>query len=495
MTSAPNLLELQRQARLYAAKFGLDPFETLFEVLDFDEMNEVAAYLGFPTRFPHWRYGMQYERLSKSYAYGLHKIYEMVINNDPCHAYLLRSNAAVDQKTVIAHVYGHSDFFKNNLWFSQTNRKMVDEMANHGTRIRRYIERHGEERVESFLDTCLSLENLIDVHSVFSPQKRRTRLDFWTEESPETPHKLPSKEYMDRYVNPPDFLDRQKRQIAENLKRKKRFPESPERDVLLFLLEFAPLENWQRDTLAIVREEAYYFAPQAMTKIMNEGWASYWHSKIMTEGFCEPSEIVDFADHHAGTLASAPGQLNPYKVGMELFRDIEDRWNKGKFGPEYDRCDDARLRKQWDKKLGRGREKIFEVRRIYNDVTFIDEFLTKEFCEEQKLFVYRFNPQAGRFEISDRDFEAVKRQLLFSLTNAGNPIIEVEDGNYGNRGELFLRHLHEGADLDLREARDTLRNVQKIWQRPVHLATVVEEEKKVISFDGEKFREEPVRGD
>ena len=134
-------------------------------------MNEVAAFGGFPVRYPHWRFGMEFEQLSKSYDYGLSKIYEMVINNDPAYAYLLEGNSLVDQKMVMAHVLGHVDFFKNNYFFSKTNRRMIDGMANHATRVRRHIERLGIEKVESFIDSCLSLENLIDPMSPFIARK------------------------------------------------------------------------------------------------------------------------------------------------------------------------------------------------------------------------------------------------------------------------------------------------------------------------------------
>src|SRR3954464_12671663 len=144
----PHLAEIQRQMEGHARSYGLDFFPTIFELVDCDQLNAVAAYGGFPTRYPHWRFGMEYEQLSKGYHYGLQKIYELVINNNPCYAYLMRSNGLVDQKLVMAHVYGHCDFFKNNYWFSQTNRKMMDEMANHGNRVRRYMDRFGVEEVE-----------------------------------------------------------------------------------------------------------------------------------------------------------------------------------------------------------------------------------------------------------------------------------------------------------------------------------------------------------
>src|SRR3954462_14641554 len=161
----PHPAALQAEIEGYARGYGLDFFNQVFEVIDADYLNELAAYGGFPTRYPHWSFGMQYEELSKGYDYGLSKIYEMVINNDPCYAYLMRSNPDVDQKLVMAHVYGHNDFFKNNAYFSHTNRKMMDEMANHGTRIRRYVEKYGEDEVEAFLDKCMSIDDLIDIHS------------------------------------------------------------------------------------------------------------------------------------------------------------------------------------------------------------------------------------------------------------------------------------------------------------------------------------------
>src|SRR5215510_3358237 len=150
------LLAAKKQIRERARSYGLDFFPVIYEMCDYEQMNQIAAYGGFPQRYPHWRFGMEYERLRKQHSYGLGKIYEMVINNDPCYAYLLNDNALVDQKTVIAHVYAHCDFFKNNIWFQHTNRKMIDEMANHATRVRRYVDKIGVEKVEDFIDRALS---------------------------------------------------------------------------------------------------------------------------------------------------------------------------------------------------------------------------------------------------------------------------------------------------------------------------------------------------
>ncbi len=254
--------------------------------------------------------------------------------------------------------------------------------------------------------------------------------------------------------------------------------------MLLFLIEHAPLKPWQRDVLSIVRDEAYYFAPQGMTKVMNEGWASFWHSTIMTERALEPWECIDYADHHSGTMATYGARLNPYKLGIELFRDIEHRWNTGKFGKDYDDCDDLDKRRKWDKKLGLGRQKIFEVRRVHNDITFIDTFLTPEFCAEHKMFAYAFENELGQYVIESREFDKIKQRLLFSLTNFGKPWIYVVDGNYRNRGELLLNHEHNGVELKLDHAKDTLANLQSVWTRPVHIQTVIDEKESLLSFDG-----------
>ncbi len=478
------LRDMQEEVEGYAKGFGLDFFPILYEVLDYKTMNEVAAYGGFPTRYPHWRFGMDYEQLSKSYEWGLSKIYEMVINTNPAYAYLLEGNSLTDQKLVMAHVCAHVDFFKNNYFFSKTNRKMIDGMANHAARVRRHMGRQGQDVVEDYIDVCLSLENLIDPMSAYIARTAKPKAalpDEISDDDSGAVGKLRAKGYMDSFINPPEYLEAQKKKKDEEAKKaKRRFPEHPQRDVLAFLIEHAPLDHWQRDVLEIVRDEAYYFAPQAMTKIMNEGWASYWHSRILTEKALTAAEVVDYADANAGVLATSPGRLNPYKLGVELFRSIEDRWNKGQYGKEWDECDSMEQKRNWDRRTGTGRSRIFEVRKLYNDITFIDEFFTLEFCIEQKFYAFGFSERSGNWEIMSREFKKVKDQMLKMLTNRGQPVIVVEDGNFENKSELLLRHIHEGADLDAGQARDTLRNASRVWTRPVNILTKVEGKGKLL---------------
>ena len=485
------LLRIRDEIHGYALEFGLDFHEVRFEVCDYDTINILAAQGGFPSRYPHWRFGMDYDQLSKGYAYGLQKIYEMVINTNPCYAYLLNANHLVDQKIVMAHVYGHADFFKNNAWFANTDRNMMAVMANHGTKIRRYMERFGQNKVEEFIDRVNSIENLIDVGTLFDTTESRRQSD----ERMKVATEEIANQTDDRSNALKSFMRAKDRsrpgphpaiEEAPNLRDVK--TGSP-RDVMYYLLENAPLEEWEADILGILRDEAYYFLPQRLTKIMNEGWASYWHSHIMTTRALKASEIIDYADHHAGVMAMSKQNINPYKIGIELYRDIEYRWNTGRFGKEYNDCEDMAAKHKWDQDLGLGRQKIFDVRKTHNDVSFIDEFFTEDFCERQQLFTYKFNPRSGRNEIEKRDFLDIKNKLLTQLSNFGSPVIEVESGNFQNRGELLLRHVHQGVDLDFGYASDTLRNLFALWKRPVNITSRQDEQNITLSFDGKEFKQ------
>jgi stage V sporulation protein R len=296
---------------------------------------------------------------------------------------------------------------------------------------------------------------------------------------------------MERFINPPEFLEKQRKKLDDERDKPRKTPREPERDVLQFLLAQAPLEPWERDLLSTVREEAYYFAPQRQTKVLNEGWAAYWHSKLLTEKVLKPSEVIDYADHNAGVLAAAPGQFNPYKVGLALLRHIEERWDKGRFGKEWNECDDYDARRMWDKHLGLGREKIFEVRRLCDDVTFLDEYFTAEFCAENQFFSFARDERSGNYEIDSRAFRTIKDKLLFQLTNFGEPFIYVEDANHGNRGELLLAHRHEGVDLHQDHARATLEALARIWRRPVNLRTSIHDKPRVLRYDGSAHSDEP----
>jgi stage V sporulation protein R len=213
----------------------------------------------------------------------------------------------------------------------------------------------------------------------------------------------------------------------------------------------------------------------------------------MTEHILDASEIIDYADHAAGVLATSGGRLNPYKLGVELYRNIEERWDRGQFGKEWEECDDLEAKKNWNLRLGLGRKKVFEVRSLYNDVTFIDEFLTPDFVRDNKLFSFSWSNRNERYEIETREFKAVKEKLLFQLTNGGNPFIYVEDANHENRGELLLKHDHQGLDLRQDYAKEVMRSLHRVWKRPVSVQTIAEGKPVVLRYDGKEHTSRHMR--
>lgn len=434
----PFLAEQAQSIEALARGAGLDPFDVVFEMLDAKDVNAVAAYGGFPVRYPSWRFGMDYERLEKGHRFGLSKIYELVINNDPTYAYLVRTNSDMEQKLVMAHVYGHGDFFKNNIWFAPTERRMLDQSANHGTRLRRYIDVLGQDKVETFLDLALSLDNLVDP---FLPLRQHLQ---GKRDTARGPGDATTRRTLDSVL---DGVPDATRITRAHL---------PTYDVLGFLVERAPLEPWQRDVVRIVRAEAYYFMPQRMTKIMNEGWASFWHSRLLTGGVLESAEVIDFADCHSGATAAPGGQLNPYKLGIDLYRHAEE--------------------KGFD---------LFRLRRVHNDASFIDEIVDEEFATKSELFLFGKNSRTGRTEVVDRGWRHVKERLLQELAWGGLPQIELVDDDGEGRGELVFEHHHDGRDLQLAHAGETLKNLAKLWQRPVHLVTLEDGVTRRLTSDGE----------
>ena len=428
-----------------AREAGLDFFDVVFELLHTRDVNGVAAYGGFPVRYPSWRFGMEFERLEKGRHWGLSKIYELVINNDPTYAYLVNSNSLLEQKLVMAHVYGHADFFKHNLWFAPTDRRMLDAMGDHSVRIRRYIDLVGQEEVERYLDLCLSLDTLIDP---YLPLRQHS-----TPGASPTAHTPPS----ERARRALESLSLSPAKVVEEERPAPAAGSLPTYDVLGFLEEHGPLDGWQQDVLHIVRREAYYFSPQRMTKIMNEGWASFWHSRLLTGGLLDPSEILDFADCHSGATATPPGQLNPYKLGIELYRYAESK----------------------------GLD-IFRVRRVHNDVSLVHKLVDEEFAQR---FIRPILVGPGGQPAQDQEepsWQEMKSWLLHQLAWGGLPQIQLVGVDVEGAGELCLVHHHDGRDLQLGRAHETLLNLSRLWNGPVHLDTQVENKaKRLVTCDGE----------
>lgn len=458
-------------------KMGLDYYPIVVEFVPYDEMAELASYGGFPVRYPHWRFGMEYEELARGYEHNQYRISEMVINNNPCYIYCMDSNTLVDNVDVIAHAIGHNDFFKNNIFFEPTNENMMNKLANHGTRVRRYMARWGYETVTEFIDHVLRIETLTDPSKAWS-QKKIKQVVVRDEREYKFPDRIRSSHnYMDEWVNPKEFIDKQKEEIVKDDAAKfLNVFEGPEKDIFGYIKDNAPLKPWQQDIISMLYEESMYFYPQRITKMINEGWASFVDYHILArqglvslgqEG--EDHGIWHYAEHKMRVLGGKYSQ-NPYKLGFELLLDIEDRWNKGKFGQEWEDCNNLLEKENWDKKLGLGMEKLFEVRKYYNDFTMIQEFFTPEFCEKKQFFEWQHFP-TGEYKIVNRDFKSIKKKLLQRYLNGGLPDVRLADPNHLGKGWFLMQHQWDGRPLFDSHARETTTSLFRLWRNVIILAT------------------------
>lgn len=448
-----------------AIGFGLDFYPMRYEICPADIIYTIGAY-GMPTRFSHWSFGKQFYKMKLHYDLGLSQIYELVINSDPCYAFLLESNTLTQNKLIVAHVLAHCDFFKNNVRFSNTRRDMVESMTATAERIASYERQYGKYEVEKFLDAVLSIQEHIDP-SLIRPQLIYDEVDEEEEENLIIPTPYDDLWKLDEHLQG-------KKEEKPKKTKKKKFPPKPEKDLLLFIEQYSrELEEWQRDILTMMREEMLYFWPQLETKIMNEGWASYWHQRIMRELDLDTAETIEYAKLNAGVLQPSRTSINPYYLGLKIFEDIERRYDNP-----------TEEMKKMGVKPGSGREKIFEVREIESDISFIRNYLTKELVEQEDL--YLFEKKGNTYQITTKDFEKIRDQLVSMRVNGGFPYIVVEDGDYQRNGELYLKHSYEGMELDPYYLENVLPYVYQLWGRSVHLETIVEGKPVLYSYDGKR---------
>ncbi len=625
---AERLEEVVEEASNLAEKLGLDPYPVNYWIVDYDEMNELIAYGGFQQRYPHWRWGMKYDRQQKQGQFLGGKAFEIVNNDNPSHAFLQISNSLADQKAVITHVEAHADFFNNNEWFGlfADNPDAAAMLARHAEAIEEFMQDPEVDRsdVERWIDHVLCLEDNIDQHSPYEaidPDSDAPDID--TGELDEELGELELSEEVRQQVFDDEWLEAQTEDGEAAT-----FPADPEPDVLGFLREYGKqyddesgkateMADWQKDVLEMIRREAYYFAPQKITKIMNEGWASYWESLMMAdENFADADEFITYADHMSQVLGS-PG-FNPYSLGIELWEYVENTENRrhvaeqllrvegitwrnfhetidfedvlatlepdeeianigpdalDRLDPEDSRVDAEALERAHDgeidvetypwkvltyegmaqrhysltkpqfrgfltrisqselERVSRymfddarydsvaealadaeytvGWDRMREIRESHNDVTFLDEFLTQEFVDDNDYFTYEYMRSSDDYRVTSTDHEDVKKKLMLQFTNFGKPTIVVADGNYDNRNELLLDHKFNGIMLDIEQAKDTLERVFELWGRPVHLRTIAKEydehdvevarrrdrepeaieQGRLISYDGMEFSE------
>jgi stage V sporulation protein R len=468
------LVEWDERIRDKVTEFGLDCYPQEFELCDHTGMLGYMAYSGMPSHYPHWSYGKSYEKLKTLYDHGVSGLpYEMVINSNPALAYLMRDNTLLLQILTIAHVYGHNDFFKRNFTYSSTRAEYTIELFKaHALRVRHYIEDPsiGIEKVERIMDAAHAL----------SLQRRRNLAI----------RKLTQAEQVERALEsarPPDDpfkrLHASKPYVEPNIRK---VPYEPEEDVLLFIRDNNPfLAEWEKDLLTIVDEEAKYFIPMIETKIMNEGWASYWHKRILESLDLEQGLRIEFIVRHNQVVRPIPGQLNPYHLGLRVWEDLYRRYTDPT--PEELKRDGP-PNKSAD-------EKLFEARDVERDVSFLRRYLTEDLMRDMDIFQYE--PRGEDLVISkvadDEGWKTVKEQLLRNIGTATIPVIKIEDADFGQNRTLYVRHHHDGRDLHLEYAEKTLGYLYRLWGRECILETTVHGKRSLLCFNDRGFSAKAVK--
>ncbi|MDS1030929.1 SpoVR family protein [Bacillota bacterium LX-D] len=429
-----------------AVDCGLEFYPQEFEIVNYDDMLAYEVYLGMPSRYPHWSFGKAYEKLKTLYRYNLTGLpYEMVINSDPCIAYLLKENSLLLQILTIAHVYGHNDFFKNNRLFKiGTDAKYtIESFKNHARTIRSYINDPsiGYENVEMVLNAAHSLKlqiaRTVGERKLTQEEIKQKLLDTYNDQHSNYNTLEPPKE-----IDPPDLT---------------KIPLEPYEDIIYFLMEYGDLTEWQQNLLSIVREETKYFIPQIETKIMNEGWASYWHYRILQKLDLPQSLHLEFIKRHNDVVAPQRGGLNPYYLGFEIYHDLVERY---------------------------GEDKIFEVRLLDRDESFIRRYLTEDLCAKLNLFEYKKKGSDYVVEeISDElGWEKIRSDLSNNVGMGLIPLIRVTDLNKKDKC-LFLEHVYDGRELQCKYAEETLKYIASLWGARVELKTIMDNKKTIISCD------------
>ena len=388
-----------------AGESGLDFYPQEFEIVNYKDMIGYEAYVGMPSRYPHWSFGKAYERTAFLYKYDLTGLpYEMVINSNPCLAYLMKDNTLLLQILTMAHVYGHNDFFKNNRLFKEgTNADYTIEMfKNHADMVREYINDPsiGYDEVENVLNSA---------HAIRFQTERAVGM---------------------------------KKEISHNL--------------IEFITCYGNLPEWKKNVLNVVKLETNYFVPQVETKIMNEGWASYWHYKILNKLNLPQSLHLEFIKRHNDVIVPTVGRINPYHLGFNIFKYLEEKY---------------------------GTKKIFEARMLERDESFIRRYLTKEMCDDLNLFQY--GKECDEYvvkEISDDEGWKKIRDTLCS-TCGMNMIPEINAEEILKDGTLVLKHVFDGRELQKKYMEETLKYVYNLWGNTVELKTVIEDKKTTVKCE------------
>lgn len=460
-----------------AAEFKLDTYPNQIEVISSEQMMDAYASVGMPLGYNHWSYGKQFVNVEQSYKRGqMGLAYEIVINSNPCIAYLMEENTMTMQALVIAHAcYGHNSFFKGNYLFQAWTdaSSIIDYLVFAKTYIRECEEKYGVEAVEGIIDSC---------HAIMNYGVDRYKRPYPISTHQEQARQKEREEYLQRQINdlwrtiPVD-------ESEEKGQKKQRFPEEPQENILYFIEKKAPLlEPWQREIVRIVRKIAQYFYPQRQTQVMNEGWATFWHYQLLntmydrglvTEGF-----ILEFMQSHTSVIYQPPydspyyNGINPYTLGYSMFTDIkriceapteeDKRWFPDIAGSDW-------------------LETVHFAMRNFKDESFILQFLSPKVIRDLKLFCILDDDQNPTIDVTaihdDSGYQAV-REALSAQYNLGNrePNIQIYEVDVRGDRSLTLQHQQFNRQPLHESSQEVLKHIHRLWGFDIHLHSVCDDE-------------------
>jgi stage V sporulation protein R len=445
-----DLRAVDEQCREIAVgELGFDVPDVIYHLVRPEEVYFAAAN-GLPARYSSARWGAQFDDAYARYRRGESRIYELIFNTRPVHAYLMDGNSLVAQTLVIAHCLGHGWVFENNAWLGAVDREIMPRVLSAAERIADYMGVHGRDRVEDLLEACHAI-------AVHQPQAQLIR------KAPAT-----EPEHLDRPYDvlfPHEVAASRDRVKAERAALRRRFPREPQDDLLGFIEAHARgLEDWERDVISIVRSEQSYFLPQMRTKIVNEGTAVLAHQEICQRLFLRADRYWEYEALNAGVIQPHPGRVNPYNIGINILREVM------RIATEPD--DEERELWAWAGEAD-PLEQVRSIVRTYDDEALLREFLTPKVCELSRLYAFEhLRDDPRRIRVSSREADAIREVLVAQHATLGIPHIQIVDADFRGRGELLLEHRHEGIGLDAEYARGTLTQVAALWGKPCTVRTV-----------------------
>ncbi len=486
------LVEIEKRVKEIAEECGLITTEIDFELTTAQRVLEGMSYM-FPVNYSHWSFGRDFEKHKTIYEHtGSGIPYEQVWNFERPKAFLVETNPFALNALILAHVYGHVDFFRGSRYLQQgrSYSNVADEARNAATRFRHYEERFGKD-VEKVIDAGMSIQWHQHPDPFYEEQDEAIVRQRIIEIERAKLGRF--KDFKSEFKKPDS--EEEIRKIEKNLEfLSTRTPPEPNYDLLNYITKRSPkpLKPWMIDVLTVIRNQARCLNPNRLTKMIDEGWATYWHVKIIRrlheEGLLTAEEHGTFNDFHSGVTAEHKMSFNWYRIGLALFENIKEKWDKGRFGREYEEETDAYKKAHWDTGAKLGTKKIFEVRSFYSDRMTIDEFFTDEFIREQQIYIWeelQTSDGGALYVIGEDDPESIREQLREMFTSYGIPTITIENGNNNKQGHLLLKHHWTGFDLDAQYMNATMEKIHYLWGKKVFLETMVKGKSVNVTYDYE----------